>query len=735
MVAHTQSAPSRCNDPELHLDVWLSSICSGFSPEEEALIRRACDCACEVHGDSRRQAGDTYLHHVLTVATILADMDMDDKAIAAGILHEVVERTPMTAEQLEEQFGDSVARLVKGANRISGIAARREEPEAEDAHDRAEDLRKLLLAVIEDVRVIFLKLADCLHNVRSLRDFPGPKADQIARDARDIYAPLANRLGIWQIKWELEDLIFRYFEPEAYSELAKSLDGRRVEREEYISEVITHLRKTLDAAGIQHKINGRPKHLYSIWKKMRSKSLTIEQLFDIRAVRVLVDSVPTCYTALGVVHSQWQPVPGEFDDYIANPKKNGYQSLHTAVFGPNGRTVEVQIRTKEMHQHAELGVAAHWRYKEGSRFDRAIEERIGWLRQLVESRDHEGESLVEQLSIDVADERVYVLTPRGEVVDLPYGSTPLDFAFAVHSEVGLRCRGAKVDGHIVSLSHCLKTGETVEALVGSKAQPSRNWLIPHLGYLHTSRARARVRQWFNQQNLADNIQTGKAALDHEIKQLGLVHIDEDALMQRFHKDSMDEVYASIGRGAINEVQIAAALESQVLPPAPAQPDQLPPVRKPAAKVAGQGVFVHGVGDLLVQMAGCCHPVPYDPIIGYITRGRGVTVHREDCDSIARMDDSERARLIDVSWGQSQDAVYPVEIRVHSYDRPGLLRDITVALGAEHVNVIGANTFSNKKDSTAEFLLKLEIANAAQLSRVLARIGQLPNVMEVSRIGS
>ncbi len=700
---------------------------------DSRLLRRAVEVAARAHAGQFRASGEPYVVHVLTVAEILSGLGLDVETLAAAVLHDVVEDTAITLSELELEFGSTVARLVDGVTKMARISRRREEGQAVAGHDdqHAESLRKLLLATVEDVRVILVKLADRLHNMRTLEFLDAERQYRIARETLDIYAPLANRLGIWQFKWELEDLAFRYLNPEAYRDIATKLDEKRSDRERDIQCVVDRLQRELAAAGIQAEVTGRPKHIYSIWRKMQRKNVDFHQIFDVRAVRVLVQEVADCYAALGVVHSLWHHIPKEFDDYIANPKGNNYRSLHTAVVGPRGRTLEIQIRTREMHEQAELGVAAHWRYKEGARFDPAFERRIAWLRQVLDWKEEDSGAgdFIDRFKLEAGKERIYVLTPQGQVLDLPQGATPLDFAYYIHTDVGHRCRGARVNGRMVPLTYELHSGEQVEILTTRQGRPSRDWLIPHLGYLRTARARAKVRQWFKVQDEGKNMAAGRALLERELARLGYGDIDPDVLVKRFRHKDLGSLQAAIGRGDISPAQIAAAA-SELVGDHPRE-NELHPVRHSRARTGG-GIQIRGVGNLLTHMAQCCKPVPPDPVIGYITRGRGVTIHRQDCPNMLRLQSDDRDRLIEVEWGAREDDLYPVDIEIHAYDRPGLLRDIAAVLASERANVTATDTHTDKKTSLARMRLTVEIRNMAQLSLLLNRINQLPNVLEVRR---
>jgi GTP pyrophosphokinase len=734
MVYVESQLPSPSHDREDAKSIWLASIAEGRKPEELALIRTALDLAGRAHLEQTRASGEPYLTHAMAVADIVAGMRLDHESIAAAMLHDVVEDTDVTLQQIAEQCGPPVAHLVDGVTKMSSIGELSFAGEGGKENIRAESLRKLLLAMAEDVRVVLIKLADRLHNMRTLKHLDAEKRRRIARETLDIYAPLANRLGIWQIKWELEDLSFRYLDPATYKQVAKFLDERRVDRQEYIDRVIAILEKELEKAGIKADIKGRPKHIYSIWKKMKGKGLSFHDLYDVRAVRVLVDTVADCYHVLGTVHGLWPHIPKEFDDYIATPKENNYQSIHTAVVGPRGKTLEVQIRTWEMDKHAELGVAAHWRYKEGGKQNKAFEQKVAWLRTLLDWKEEEANAgdFIDRFKSEVFQDRVYVLTPSGEVFDLPQGATPLDFAYYVHTEVGNRCRGAKVNGRIVPLTYELKSGEQVEILTTKQGGPSRDWLNPHLGYLKTSRARSKARAWFKQQDQQQNLADGRNLLERELHRLGVPRLGHDKLCEHFRLQGVDEMLIAIGRGDINPSQIALAVHKLTAPEARPEP-AAKTERKRKGRVSGGDIQIRGVGNLLTNLARCCKPAPGDPIIGFITQGRGVSIHRRDCKNVLNLPESKRVRLIEVEWGgMDESSTYPADIEIEAIDRQGLLIDIYSVLANEKINILATNTLSDKKSHSARIDLTLEVADIDQLSRVLSRINQLPNIVEVRR---
>ncbi len=736
MVSIKEKSTPRTSKDRLDSGLWLASLAKSYGETEMALIRKACDYALRAHAGQYRASGEPYFQHALGVANILAGLELDHESITAAILHDVVEDTPSTLRDIHENFGANIASLVEGVTKMKMIQAFQALPESDKKeHVQSENLRKMLLAMAEDIRVVLIKLADRTHNMRTLAALPGDKQRRIAQETLDLYAPLANRLGIWQIKWELEDLSLRYLEPAVYKRLARMLDERRIDRERYINRFIERLGADLEKASVKAEISGRPKHIYSIWRKMERKNLDYHQIYDIRGVRVLVDSIQDCYTALGVVHSNWQYIAGEFDDYIATPKENNYQSIHTAVIGPEGKTVEIQIRTHEMHERNELGVAAHWRYKENAGLDDSFDKKIAWLRNVLEWKDEISDAgdFVDQFKSEIFQDRIYVFTPQGNIIDLPSGATPLDFAYRIHTEVGHRCRGVKVNGKMVPLTYRLKTGQKVEVLTVKNASPSRDWLNPHLGYLVTNRARSKVQAWFRLQDRDKNIQEGRTALEKELRRLGISGVNHEKLAGRLGFSQCEDLYVAI---AHNEVKTSRFVKAALDLSAPREPDAEPiPLtrRRPAGHGQGGSVTIQGIGNLMSHMAGCCKPVPGDAISGYITLGRGVSIHRADCSNLLRYMNSSPDRIVSVEWGGANEETFPVDIQISAIDRQGLLRDITSVLANDKVNLIAANTFSDHKRHLAQMRLSLEIGNIAELSRILARIEQLPNVIEVKRI--
>ncbi|EIJ43426.1 (p)ppGpp synthetase, RelA/SpoT family [Beggiatoa alba B18LD] len=716
----------------LNVNNWLTLIMKGRSASEQQAIQQAYQFACEIYQEQTRPSGEPYLIHVLTVADILADLGMDTDVLVAAILHEALDQH-FSLETIQNRFGKVVTNLLDGVNKMRFIDNLIEYQKFSEESQEAEGLRKMLLAMVEDVRVVLIKLADRLHNMRTLKHLPIDVQKRFAQDTLDIFVPLANRLGIWQIKWELEDLALRYLHADEYQEIARKLDEKRVDRERYIAQVIQILQEELRQAGIKGDVMGRPKHIYSIWRKMQKKNLDFDRIYDIRAVRVLVHNVHDCYLALGLIHSKWKHLPSEFDDYISNPKPNNYQSLHTAVYGPEDKVFEVQIRTEAMHHHAELGVASHWRYKENSLgYDKNFEQKIGWLRKVLKMKEENTEGdvdFIDQFKSEILDDRVYVMSPQGKVLDLPTGSTPLDFAYHIHTSLGHRCRGAKINNRIVSLNYILKSGDQVEILAAKDERPSRDWLVPHFNYLKTSRARSKVKQWLKKQDEKQHLRDGRTLLERELRRLNLHEVNYDKLATRFKLENAEQLMLALGRGDLTLQQIAHALNEQVFP----EKTPIYPVTTQPYKT--DGIIIKGVGGLLSYTARCCNPIPYEPIIGYITKGRGVAIHRRDCPHAVHWQDEENERLIEVTWSR-QDAqtkpVFPVDIQIHAYDRTGLLRDITVIAANENINIIAVNTISNKAEHMARMQFTLEVSNLEELSNILARIDNLPNVIEAYR---
>ncbi|HET9345967.1 MAG TPA: bifunctional (p)ppGpp synthetase/guanosine-3',5'-bis(diphosphate) 3'-pyrophosphohydrolase [Candidatus Limnocylindrales bacterium] len=701
----------------------LETVTRHYPQADLAPVGEAFDVAVEAHEGQRRATGEPYVTHPIASAQITAELGIDPVAIQAALLHDVPEDTEYSLQDLEERFGAEVAHMVDGVTKLSKFSTHSHEQQ------QAENIRKMLLAMAEDIRVVLIKLADRLHNMRTLYALPSDKQQRIARQTMEIYAPLAERLGIWQIKWELEDLAFKVLEPERFRELAKLLDTRRKGREGYIERAIAELEPRLRDAGIEADLQGRPKHLYSIAKKMQRKGAEFGEIYDVYAIRILVDDVRDCYAALGIVHALWRPIPGQFDDYIAVPKNNLYQSLHTAVIALDGKPLEIQIRTQAMHQVSEVGIAAHWRYKEGSKSDREYDAKLAWLRQLMDwQRDvSDATEFVEGIKLDIFQDQVFVFTPRGDIKDLPTGATPLDFAYRIHTDVGHRTIGAKVNNRLVPLDYRLKNGDIVE-IVTTKGEhgPSRDWL----NVVRTSHAREKIRQWFKRKDRDENIVHGRESLERELRRLArksLQGVGHDRILdvaKHYNMDSLDDFYAAIGYGAISAQQVVSRLgvvdDEEV---------GLPTVAPATIPARTGGVRVKGVGDLLVRFAKCCHPIPGDPIVGFITRGKGVTVHLQSCPTV--LNEREVPRLIEVEWESEPTQSYPIAIRIEAFDRTGLLNDITQVVAENKVNIVAAAVHVNP-DHTAVVTATLQVASVSQLARVMGRIEGLKDVLSVQR---
>lgn len=719
----------------------LDSIGQDLAQADREVLVRALEFAEPLYAGHTLSTGEAVWPHALGLAASLAAIGMDAPSRASGILF-AAPKYLAKPEELREKFGAEIASLASGVEklyqlRVSTRPGRAGKPSDEEQEKQSEVLRKMVLAMVEDIRVVLIRLASRTQTLRFFAKNPNAGREGYAQESLDIYAPLANRLGMWQLKWEIEDLSLRFIDAEGYKRVAQMLDEKRAEREAFIQSVTTQLARELEAAGVHAQIQGRPKHIFSIYNKMRAKDLAFSEIFDVRAVRVIVDSLKDCYSALGIVHNLWTPIPQEFDDYISRPKANLYRSLHTAVIGPDGRALEVQIRTQEMHQHAEFGVAAHWRYKEagaGSRAEGAFDEKIAWLRQLLAWRDEVADSAawVEQFKQAALDDTVYVMTPQGRVIDLPAGSTPIDFAYALHSDLGHHCRGAKVDGHMVPLDTPLKNGQRVEIVSTKVGGPSRDWLNAELGYLKSHRARQKVRQWFNNQALADTVATGRAIVEREMNREGEGRAKLDTLAATLGFAKPDDLFAAAARDEVNLRQIQVALRTLVrgeAAPAPVVPAG-PAMRKPKAGGGDSGILIVGIDHLLTQLAGCCKPVPPDPIRGFVTRGRGVSIHREDCPSFHNLADKHPERVIDADWGAKNIGAFSVDMVIVAADRQGLLRDVGEALAREKINVTAVNTQS--KQDLAYMRFTCEVADLDQLRRAISVVKEVSGVLRVSR---
>ncbi len=738
------------------LDDLLAGLPDNYTQADKDLVEKAYYFAEKAHEGQKRASGEPYFTHCVAVAMILSELKVQSAAIAAGLLHDTVEDTNVTLEDIRANFGDEIAKLVDGVTKLTNIPKTNDyeknfSPQNKIDNDpisvtdeielgiqdsaamrdrkrqlKNETLRKTFIAMVDDVRVIIIKLADRLHNMRTLSHVSKEKQKRIAQETLDIYAPLANRLGIWRIKWELEDLAFRYVHPTEYAQIAENLATTHAIREKEIEEIIERLKTVMESVKIDCEITGRPKHIYSIYTKMIDRNKPLEMLRDLRGVRLIVKDIPSCYAALGQIHTHWRPIPGEFDDYIAVPKDNFYQSLHTAVYYDDGKPLEVQIRTPEMHQNAEYGIAAHWRYKEHTKADPAFEKRLDWLRQLMDWRKdvEDAGEFVEGMKSDVFQDRVFVFTPRGDVIDLPIGSTPIDFAYSVHTEVGHRCRGAKVNGKMVPLSYRLKTGDQVSIITTKQGGPSRDWLNPNLGLVNTQRARSKIRAWFKWQDREQNLTQGKEIVKKDLQRLGLSDIDMNEIAKELDFKSTDDLYVAVGCGDLSSMRVINKI-NEGLKVSPLQ--ILQPRSVPTDKTKSSGITVIGTGSIYTTFAKCCNPAPGDDIVGYITKGRGATIHKADCPNIIRV--KNRERLINVSWGTPEQR-YPVTVTVRAYDRQGLINDITNLLVSEDVNLENINV--KVAHNYANIQIVLDVLNIVQLSRVLTLIEGLPNVVEAYR---
>ena len=699
-------------------------------PKGQQFVRDALEFAIQCHAGQVRKNGDPVITHPLQAAEAVAELQLDAATIAGALLHDVQEDCGVTNAEIGKRFSPEVAQLVEGVTKLGQISGQAAEGEVADQRMQAENLRKMFLAMAQDLRVVIIKLADRLHNMRTLWALDRDDQVRIARETMEIYAPLAARLGIWEMKWQLEDLAFRYLQPETYKRVAQMLDAKRGVREDYVKEVTSILRRELKKQGVEAEVQGRAKHIYSIYKKMEKYAddgRNVDEIYDLLAVRVLVETEGDCYTALGVVHNLWRPLPATFDDYIANPKESMYQSLHTTVMALNTQPLEVQIRTREMHQSAEYGIAAHWRYKEGSKRDSRYEERLAWIRQLMDWQREisQAEELVEAIKTDIFQDQVYVFTPRGEIKDLPAGATPLDFAYRIHTDLGHLCVGAKVNGKLVSLNYPLKNGEVVEILTSKSSKgPSRDWMNQNLGYLRTTHAREKVRAWFKRQEREENIARGKEMLEREMARLGTSLPERQAELLRIFKfEDAEDLYLRVGYGEISTQHVANKIASLMR-----ETEEVQQVAAPKQKTYTTSIQVLGTGDLLTRLSRCCNPVPGDQIIGYVTRGEGVSVHRTDCPNILHED--ERERLIDVEWGKRGE-MYPVAVQIEAWDRVGLLRDVATLVAEETVNMVGVHT-QEGEDGHITIFVTLETTGVEQLSRMLNKLEGIRGVLSVHR---
>ncbi|AFJ45963.1 GTP diphosphokinase [Shimwellia blattae] len=729
---------------EFDLDNWVKSlhIANQQSCDILAETWRYCQKQVAGHGDA-----DLLLWRGVEMVEILSTLSMDLDTLRAALLFPLVDARVVEEEILQESVGKSVVQLIHGVRDMAAIRQLKATHTDAVSSEQVDNVRRMLLAMVDDFRCVVIKLAERIAHLREVKDASEDERVLAAKECTNIYAPLANRLGIGQLKWELEDYCFRYLHPEEYKRIAKLLHERRIDREHYIADFVAQLRLSIKEEGVKAEVYGRPKHIYSIWRKMQKKHLAFDELFDVRAVRIVAERLQDCYAALGIVHTHFRHLPDEFDDYVANPKPNGYQSIHTVVLGPGGKTVEIQIRTRQMHEDAELGVAAHWKYKEGTAAGprTGYEDRIAWLRKLIAWQEEMADSgeMLDEVRSQVFDDRVYVFTPKGDVVDLPAGSTPLDFAYHIHSDVGHRCIGAKISGRIVPFTYQLQMGDQIEIITQKQPNPSRDWLNPNLGYVTTSRGRSKIHAWFRKQDRDKNILAGRQILDDELAQLGIsLKEAEKYLLPRYNFNELDELLAAIGGGDIRINQMVNFLQARFNKPSAAEQDaqaleQLkqkayaPPVQN-RSKDNGR-VVVEGVGNLMHHIARCCQPIPGDEIVGFITQGRGISIHRADCDQLAELRNVAPERIVDAVWGETYSAGYSLVVRVTANDRSGLLRDITTILANEKVNVLGVTSRSDTKQQLATIDMNIEIYNLQVLGRVLGKLNQVPDIIEARRL--
>ena len=731
-------------DGEFALDQWIASlgVANPLSCDRLAETWRYCEAQTQGHPQQ-----SLLLWRGIEMVEILSMLSMDIESLCAALIFPLANDEVVSEEELEKTVGKGIVSLVHGVRDMDAIRQLKAIHNDSMASEQVDNVRRMLLAMVEDFRCVVLKLAERIMNLREVKDAPEDERVLAAKESTNIYAPLANRLGIGQLKWELEDYCFRYLHPEEYKRIAKLLHERRIDREQYIDNFVSNLRKEMAKEGVRAEVYGRPKHIYSIWRKMQKKSLAFDELFDVRAVRIVAERLQDCYGALGTVHTLYRHLPNEFDDYVANPKPNGYQSIHTVVLGPEGKTVEIQIRTRQMHEDAELGVAAHWKYKEGPSSSHARgaaghEERIAWLRKLISWQEEMADSgeLLEEVRSQVFDDRVYVFTPKGDVVDLPAGSTPLDFAYHIHSDIGHRCIGAKIGGRIVPFTYQLQMGDQVEVITQKQPNPSRDWLNPNLGFITTSRGRAKIHNWFRKQDRDKNILAGRQILDNELNQMDIsLREAEKLLLPRYNVTSLDELLAAIGGGDIRLHQMVNFLQAKLNKPTAEEQDRealrqlTQKSHAPTSRKESGRVVVEGVGNLMHHIARCCQPIPGDDIVGFITHGRGISIHRADCDQLSELISTAPERIVEAVWGESYSSGYSLVVRVTASDRSGLLRDITTILANEKVNVLGVSSRSDTKKQLATIDMDIEIYNHQVLGRVLSRLNQVPDIIDARRL--
>jgi len=720
---------------ETSLEQWLTTL--EISQDKKQALEQLWQNIGHLFAES-----ESSQKKAIEMVELLASLNLDKESLIAAMLIPLFEENLISLEQIQEDYSKPIYMLCKGVHQMEAIKALQHQQSQKVSSGQIDKVRRMLLAMVDDVRAVVIKLAERLVYLRFVKDADEETKVLAAKETANIYAPLANRLGIGQIKWELEDISFRYLHPDVYMNIAKLLDETRLEREQYMVDFVNFVDEQLKALNIKGTVYGRPKHIYSIWKKMQQKSLDFNQLFDVRAVRIVVEELQDCYGALGIVHTNWNHLANEFDDYIATPKANGYQSIHTVVVGPQGKSVEIQIRTQQMHDDAELGVAAHWRYKEGSASGKksGFDEKVSWLRKILQWQEDVSESgeLIDELRSQVFEDRIYVFTPNGDVVDLPAGATPLDFAYYIHSNVGHRCIGAKVFGRIVPFTHILQTGDQVEVLTSKVPNPSRDWLNPSLNYLHTPRARAKVSHFFKLQDRDVHIAHGKEQIENELEKLSITNVDYQAVITKFNFNHLDDLYAGIGGGHVRLKQVVNFIHQQdekLKPVEEVDPQSLvseQPTHKKQS-VDSNGIMVSGVGNLLTHMANCCQPVPGDDISGYITQGRGISVHRKDCEQFLHLLEQHGERLVDVEWGIVDKQSYQASIQIHGGDRQGLLRDISTIIANERLSILGIESSSDLASQSMKMTVKLEISSSEALSKLIKKLIQLDDVIDVKRI--
>ncbi|MDM0999343.1 bifunctional (p)ppGpp synthetase/guanosine-3',5'-bis(diphosphate) 3'-pyrophosphohydrolase [Clostridium perfringens] len=723
------------------LEELISKIKANGNNVDIDLVKKAYDLAFEAHKEQKRESGEPYIIHPISVAMILADMGMDTNTIVAGLLHDVIEDTDYTYEDISNIFNVEVANLVDGVTKLGKIKYKSKEEQ------QADNVRKMLLAMAKDIRVIIIKLADRLHNMRTLKYMKPEKQKKKAQETLDIFAPLAHRLGISKIKWELEDLCLRYIHPEEYYDLVNMIAEKRVEREKFISRIIEELKENLDKANIDSDIEGRPKHFYSIYRKMVNKHKSIEQIFDLTAIRILVNTVKDCYAVLGIVHTIYKPIPGRFKDYIAMPKPNMYQSLHTTVIGSEGKTFEIQIRTFEMHRTAEYGIAAHWKYKSGvtgtDSKDMTFENKLTWLRDILEWQKEavDATEFMEGFKLDLFSDEIFVFTPKGVVINLPAGATPIDFAYKIHTDIGNKCVGAKVNGKIVTLDYKLKTGEIVEILTSSSSRgPNIDWL----NIANSNQARSKIKQWLRKARREENLERGKEMLDKECKKQSLVFSDlskgplYDKLLKRYHLNNVEEIYVAIGEGELLSSTVISKLKENIVKQVAEEElnknieEQIAKTERQIKKKQNYGVTVKGLNNIMVRFARCCNPVPGDDIAGYITKGRGVSVHRKDCSNFKAIVEKQREKVVDVSWGTEKGAAYVAELEVKAEDRMCLLSDVMLVITDSNLSLLSLNAKSGK-NGVANINIQVKIDNIEQLKELMKKIRRLQGILDVYRV--